>query len=133
MSRDFFVWGCFVALSIGLVIGDYIMEKKKNKENTPKPNNLIQCDVKAILESLELFKIVYFNKKLSDFKLRGIKIILDDEIGKYTNELANEIYESMSINMKMQMYLVMSDAALIADITSSSFKFMLETQQKINI
>lgn len=133
MSKEFFIWGCFVALAIGIVIGDYIMEKKKNKDNTPKPAQLVQCDVKTILESLELFKAVYFNKKASDFKLRGVKIIIDDEIGKYTNDLANEIYESMSINMKMQIYLVMSDAALLADITSSSFRFILEMQQKINI
>ena len=36
MSKEFFVWGCFVAISIGLVIGDYIVEKnklKRRKEN----------------------------------------------------------------------------------------------------
>ena len=133
MSKEFFIWGCFVAITIGLVIGDYIMEKKKQKDNVPKPHQLIQCDVEKILNSLELFKAVYFKKKADDFKLQGIKIILDDEVGKYTNALANEIYNAMSINMKMQIYLIMNDDALIADITSSAFKFILEEQQRINI
>lgn len=133
MSKEFFVWGCFVAISIGLVIGDYIVEKNKLKNNTPKPPQLVQCDVEKILNSLELFKAVYFKKKAEEFKLKGIKIIIDDEVGKYTNQLANEIYNAMSINMKMQMYLIMNDDALVADITSSSFKFILDQQQKINI
>lgn len=121
------VYLCFVLLGMGLVIGDYVVTFLK--KDFKIVHDVKIEDIYRNLDAIIQRHIVSVNFTLN---MQSRTWISDDEVDKLGNEITLEIYKSISDNMKNLMYRGITDDEIVAYITFSVLRYLVDKMDKTN-
>lgn len=127
MINEYNVYFCFVLLGMGLVIGDYAVTFLK--KDFKIVHDVKIEDIYRNLDAIIQRHIVSVNFTLN---MQSRTWISDEEVEKLGNEITLEIYRSISTNMKNLMYRGITDDEIVAYITFSVLRYLVDKMDKTN-